>query len=63
MKKSWLTTVFISSLMISACATERVQVITPTTEAAATASTYKGVKSVISVGKFGNKSSYQNGIF
>ncbi|KDB45211.1 CsgG/HfaB family protein, partial [Glaesserella parasuis] len=46
------------------CATENSKVITPTsTQAATTASQYKGVKSVISVGKFDNKSSFQNGVF
>ncbi|UVV65086.1 CsgG/HfaB family protein [Glaesserella parasuis] len=51
-------------LTLVGCATEGSRVITPTsTQAAITASQYKGVKSVISVGKFDNKSSFQNGVF
>lgn len=51
-------------LGLSGCATEGSRVIAPTeTEAAATASVYQGVKSPISVGKFDNKSSFQNGVF
>ena len=51
-------------LTLVGCATENSRVITPTsTQAATTASQYKGVKSVISVGKFDNKSSFQNGVF
>lgn len=51
-------------LTLVGCATENSKVITPTsTQAAITASQYKGVKSVISVGKFDNKSSFQNGVF
>ncbi|MDP0192176.1 CsgG/HfaB family protein [Glaesserella parasuis] len=51
-------------LTLVGCATENSKVITPTsTQAATTASQYKGVKSVISVGKFDNKSSFQNGVF
>lgn len=52
------------ALGLSGCATEGSRVIAPTeTEAAATASVYQGVKSPISVGKFDNKSSFQNGVF
>ncbi|MDO9926862.1 CsgG/HfaB family protein [Glaesserella parasuis] len=51
-------------LTLVGCATENSKVITPTsTQAATTVSQYKGVKSVISVGKFDNKSSFQNGVF
>jgi len=64
MKKLVLTALFISALGVSGCATEGARVIAPTaTQASVTASTYQGVKSVISVGKFDNKSSFQNGIF
>lgn len=52
------------ALGLSGCATEGSRVIAPTeTETAATASVYQGVKSPISVGKFDNKSSFQNGVF
>lgn len=52
------------ALGLSGCATEGSRVIAPTeTEAAATASVYQGVKSPILVGKFDNKSSFQNGVF
>lgn len=52
------------ALGLSGCATEGSRIIAPTeTEAAATASVYQGVKSPISVGKFDNKSSFQNGVF
>lgn len=64
MKKLTLTGLCISVLTIAGCATEGARVITPTTtQAAMTANTYHGVKSVISVGKFDNKSSFQNGAF
>ncbi|MXN89369.1 CsgG/HfaB family protein [Pasteurella canis] len=64
MKKLLLTTLCVATLGITGCATEGARVIAPTTtQAAATANTYQGVKSVISVGKFDNKSSFQNGVF
>lgn len=54
----------IAVLGLVGCAVEGSRVIAPTTtQAAATASHYHGVKSVIAVGKFDNKSSFQNGIF
>lgn len=52
----------VSVLLLSACATENSRVVdTPKSEGAAVV--YQGQKSPISVGKFDNKSSYQNGIF
>lgn len=64
MKKLVLSGLCITTLMIAGCATEGSRVVTPTTtQAAATAHTYQGVKSSIVVGKFDNKSSYQNGVF
>ncbi|MDO5055637.1 MAG: CsgG/HfaB family protein [Pasteurella oralis] len=64
MKKLVLTTLCIAALGLTGCANEGSRVVAPTsTQAAATASTYQGVKSVISVGKFDNKSSFQNGVF
>lgn len=63
MKKLVLSTIC-SSIVLFGCATEGSRVIAPTTtQAAMTATAYQGVKSVISVGKFDNKSNYQNGIF
>lgn len=54
----------IVALGLVGCATEGSRVIAPTaTQASATASQYNGVKSVITVGKFDNKSNFQNGIF
>ncbi|MGF7453691.1 CsgG/HfaB family protein [Pasteurella bettyae] len=45
-------------------ATEGSRVVAPTeTQAATTAAIYNGVKAPISVGKFDNKSSFQNGVF
>lgn len=64
MKKLLIATLCATTIGLSGCATESSHVVAPTaTQAAATASTYKGVKSVISVGKFDNKSSFQNGVF
>lgn len=64
MKKLTLTILSASILALAGCATEGSRVVEATsTQAAATASTYQGVKSTISVGKFDNKSSYQNGVF
>ncbi|MGX2970439.1 CsgG/HfaB family protein [Ursidibacter sp. B-7004-1] len=55
---------FAMTLGLIGCATEGSRVVAPTTtQAAMTASQYQGVKAVISVGKFDNKSSFQNGIF
>lgn len=49
---------------LAGCASENSRVIAPTeTNAAQTASSYQGIKSPISVGKFDNTSSFQNGIF
>ncbi|TCK01930.1 curli biogenesis system outer membrane secretion channel CsgG [Volucribacter psittacicida] len=59
-KLSILTTVL--ALALTGCATESAKVIEPTQVATAN-TTYQGPKSLISVGKFDNKSSYQNGIF
>lgn len=64
MKKLVLSGLCIMTLMIAGCATEGSRIIAPTaTQVAATAHTYQGVKSAIVVGKFDNKSSYQNGVF
>ncbi|MDY6215522.1 CsgG/HfaB family protein [Actinobacillus porcinus] len=64
MKKLLIATLCATAIGLSGCATESSHVVAPTaTQAAATASVYKGVKSVISVGKFDNKSSFQNGVF
>lgn len=64
MKKMKIGSLCLATLILSACATEGYRVIAPTsTQAATTAHQYKGVKSVISVGKFDNKSSFQNGVF
>lgn len=64
MKKLTLTTLCAIAMGLTGCATEGSRVIAPTnTQAAMTASQYQGVKSVISVGKFDNKSSFQNGVF
>ncbi|MGX2974173.1 CsgG/HfaB family protein [Ursidibacter arcticus] len=55
---------FAMTLGLIGCATEGSRVVAPTTtQAAMTASQYQGTKSVISIGKFDNKSSFQNGIF
>ncbi len=64
MNKLTLSTLCATVLALTGCVAEGSRVIAPTTtQAAMTASTYQGIKSVISVGKFENKSSYQNGIF
>lgn len=64
MKKQALSILCITVLGLAGCASEGSRVIAPTaTQAAATASHYQGVKSVIAVGKFDNKSSFQNGVF
>lgn len=64
MKKLLMTTLCITVLGLTGCATEGARTIAPTaTQAASTAANYHGVKSAISVGKFDNKSSFQNGIF
>lgn len=62
MKKTKLISFMLTSLFITACATEGSRVLeTPKTGNATVV--YQGQKSPISVGKFDNKSSYQNGIF
>lgn len=54
----------LSALFLVGCATEGSRTIeTPKVAAAASAAVYQGQKAPISVGKFDNKSSYQNGIF
>ena len=64
MQKFIAITLCTSILALTGCATEGSRAIEPTkTTAAATASAYQGVKSAIAVGKFDNKSGYQNGIF
>lgn len=64
MKKLFVTALCGVGLCLSGCATESSKTIAPTsTQAAATATTYQGVKSAVSVGKFDNKSSFQNGVF
>lgn len=64
MKKLALTAVSIALLGLTGCATEGARVIEPTTtQAAMTASNYHGAKFMIAVGKFDNKSSFQNGAF
>ncbi|TCP95353.1 curli biogenesis system outer membrane secretion channel CsgG [Cricetibacter osteomyelitidis] len=63
MKKLLMTTC-IAALGLAGCATEGSRTIAPTaTQAASTAANYHGVKTAISVGKFDNKSSFQNGVF
>lgn len=62
MKRILFTTLSIAALALSGCATEGSRVIeTPKVTSYGTA--YHGQKSLIAVGKFDNKSSYQNGIF
>ncbi|HDR1022665.1 TPA: CsgG/HfaB family protein [Pasteurella multocida] len=62
MKRILFTTLSITALALSGCATEGSRVIeTPKVTSYGTA--YHGQKSLIAVGKFDNKSSYQNGIF
>lgn len=64
MKKVIMTALCATVLGLSGCATEGSRVVAPTeTQAAATAATYHGVKSQIAVGKFDNKSAFQNGVF
>ncbi|AIZ78509.1 CsgG/HfaB family protein [Actinobacillus equuli subsp. equuli] len=64
MKKLLMTTLCVAALGLTGCATEGSRAIAPTvTQAASTAANYHGVKSAISVGKFDNKSSFQNGVF
>ena len=64
MKKLMFATLCAGVLLSTGCATEGSRAIEPTkTDASATATTYRGAKSAIAVGKFDNKSSYQNGIF
>lgn len=54
----------LSALFLVGCATEGSRTIeTSKVAAAASAAVYQGQKAPISVGKFDNKSSYQNGIF
>lgn len=62
MKNTNILPFALSILLLSGCATETSRVVeTPKSESVAAA--YQGQKSPISVGKFDNKSSYQNGIF
>ena len=64
MKKLFTTTFLLSIVALTGCATESSRTVSPTvTNAALTAKAYHGVKSTIAVGKFDNKSSFQNGIF
>lgn len=64
MQKHKLALLALSTLLLAGCATEGSRTIeTPKVASAATAAVYQGQKSPISVGKFDNKSSYQNGIF
>ncbi|WP_386686134.1 CsgG/HfaB family protein [Lonepinella sp. MS14437] len=64
MKKQVITTLFcLPFLGLTGCATEGSRTIAPTQTVASQSATYQGVKSAISVGKFDNRSSYQNGIF
>ena len=64
MKKLMFATLCAGVLLSTGCVTEGSRAIEPTkTDASATAATYRGAKSAIAVGKFDNKSSYQNGIF
>lgn len=54
----------IAAAVLSSCATESSRTLeVPKVTSAATASTYRGAKSPIAVGKFDNRSSYMNGIF
>ncbi|MBF0785170.1 hypothetical protein E4T80_06790 [Muribacter muris] len=61
MKKSLIMTLC-AGLFLSGCATEGNRVV-ETPKVASYNTTYSGVKAPISVGKFDNKSSYNNGIF
>ncbi|WP_150539538.1 CsgG/HfaB family protein [Actinobacillus vicugnae] len=64
MKKLLMTTLCVATLSLMGCATEGSRTIAPTvTQVASTAANYHGVKSAISIGKFDNKSSFQNGVF
>lgn len=62
MKKSLIAALAMGSLVLMGCATEGSRAVqTQTVESYNT--TYNGVKAPISVGKFDNRSSYNNGIF
>lgn len=51
------------SSLLTGCATESSRSVAAPQVAAATQSRYQGVKSLIAVGKFDNRSAYMNGIF
>lgn len=62
MKKSLIAALAMGALVLAGCATEGSRAVqTQTVESYNT--TYNGVKAPISVGKFDNRSSYNNGIF
>ncbi|OOF58055.1 CsgG/HfaB family protein [Rodentibacter myodis] len=62
MKKTLIAALAVSSLLLVGCATEGSRTVqTQTVESYNTV--YSGVKAPISVGKFDNRSSYNNGIF
>lgn len=62
MKKSLIAALTMGALVLAGCATEGSRAVqTQTVESYNT--TYNGVKAPISVGKFDNRSSYNNGIF
>lgn len=53
-----------AALVLSACATESSRTLeTPQVSSATTAATYQGVRSPIAVGKFDNRSGFQQGVF
>ena len=61
-KYSFIAVMLCGLALMSGCSSTSSKVVeTPTVKAAAT--TYQGVKSKIAVGKFVNRSSFQNGIF
>ena len=62
MKKLLISALCATVLGLSGCASEGSRVIEPTKTATA-GTVYQGAKSALAVGKFDNKSSYQNGIF
>lgn len=62
-KTTFILPLALSVLLLAGCATESSRSIDPQKIPVAAATVYQGKKSIISVGKFDNKSNYQNGIF
>ncbi|MCC8364898.1 MULTISPECIES: CsgG/HfaB family protein [Xenorhabdus] len=60
--KLTLASVCLASLMLAGCATESSSTL-QVQKVSSYNTTYKGIRSPIAVGKFENRSSYQNGIF